>query len=283
MPPLLPGDQGQYRYVGCFRDNIPFRQLPHELLADDKLTNAACIAACAQGNYIFCATQYHRECWVGNQVSQQKVDDANCNFYCAGAINQICGGNGQGAGAGGSYMSMFADSLQWNGNWTRPSPPGPGGPLRLNVYRLRGSAPGTSSTTSSSWETSTGSATTGSPSTSTPTGPVVNETVGKYKFQGCWTEATDSRALTGSTFADDMMTLESCATFCNAFTYVGTEYGRECYCGNDLKDGSVRAENQNDCCFPCAGDKSEYCGAGVRIELYKLGDSPTGLNPSRFA
>jgi hypothetical protein len=71
------------------------------------------------------------------------------------------------------------------------------------------------------------------------------------------------------------MTLESCAAFCSGFTYFGTEYGRECYCGNVLKQGAAKATNQDDCSFPCAGDGTEYCGAGSRLELYKLSSNAT--------
>ncbi|PHH80469.1 hypothetical protein CDD80_1479 [Ophiocordyceps camponoti-rufipedis] len=357
-PPLLPGGRGQYRYAGCFKDNTPERQLPNQVVADDGLTNAMCIAACAKSNYVFCGTEYLRECWAGDRIPMQKVDDENCNYNCAGSINQICGGNGVNDGAGGAYISLFADSLRWDGNLTRPPPPGPadnpgvagftsigcytegnpgralpngvntdkrtvaacvnackaatfsmagveyggecwcgnalgtgsvpapaadcamtcndnsteycGGPSRLNVYRLGSPASSTSTgpstpsssasppRTSSSTTVVTTPTTTSSSSSSapTPTGLVVKNTVGRYSFQGCWTEATNGRALGGNAYADDKMTLESCASFCNGFRYFATEYGRECYCGDSLGGGSVKAVNQNDCSFPCAGDRA---------------------------
>jgi hypothetical protein len=64
------------------------------------------------------------------------------------------------------------------------------------------------------------------------------------------------------------MTLESCASFCSAFSMFGVEYGRECYCGNALGAGSTKAPNQADCSFTCPGDGNEYCGAGNRLQLY---------------
>ncbi|PHH86517.1 hypothetical protein CDD83_10115 [Cordyceps sp. RAO-2017] len=384
-PPLLPGGQGQYRYVGCFKDNTPGRQLPNQLVADDKLANAQCIAACAKAGYAFCGTEYLRECWAGNQLPLQKVDEANCNYNCAGDVNQICGGNGVNDAAGGTFMSLFADSLQWDGNYTRPPVSGPavnpgvsgfasigcytepsnaralpngvntdkrtvaacvnackaaaysfagmeyggecwcgnalttgsvsapdadcgmtcndnsteycGGPSRLNVYRLGTQLPSSSSSSSSSTtgpSSSTGSAPSTSPTsptssssssaTPTPTGPAVKNAVGRYLFQGCWTEATNSRALLGNAYADDKMTLETCAKFCDGFKYFAAEYGRECYCGNELQAGSARAAAQADCSFPCAGDGSEYCGAGNRLQLYRLADSvPTASSGPSLA
>ncbi|KAM4065728.1 WSC domain-containing protein [Hirsutella rhossiliensis] len=223
-PPLLPSGQGQFRYIGCYKDNTPGRQLPNQLIDADKLTNAQCIAACAKNSYIFCGLEYGGECWCGNQLGTGSVHapDVDCGMTCTDNTTEFCGG-----------------------------------PSRLNVYRL---GPTTKSSSSAG---------------PTPTGPAVKKTVGKYESQGCWTEATNSRALLGSGSADDKMTLESCAKFCDGFKYFATEYGRECYCGNSLQQGSVKASNENDCSFPCAGDASEYCGAGNRIQLYKIGATPS--------
>ncbi|KAH6845490.1 hypothetical protein B0I37DRAFT_380295 [Chaetomium sp. MPI-CAGE-AT-0009] len=120
--------------------------------------------------------------------------------------------------------------------------------------------------------------------TPTPTGSLaVKPTVGDYTFVGCQTEATGSRALTGKdVYADDAMTLELCATYCAGFTYFGTEYGRECYCGNNLNTGSVSAP-VTECNMVCGGDPYEYCGAGDRLELYRLSSVSTTAGPSSEA
>jgi hypothetical protein len=65
--------------------------------------------------------------------------------------------------------------------------------------------------------------------TAAPTGTLaVRPTVGAYTFVGCQTEATAGRALSEKSYADDSMTLDSCASYCSGFTYFGTEYSREC-------------------------------------------------------
>jgi hypothetical protein len=57
----------------------------------------------------------------------------------------------------------------------------------------------------------------------------VKPTVGAYTFQGCYTEGTNVRALTGASFYNyTSMTLEMCSTNCAGFTYWGVEYGGEC-------------------------------------------------------
>jgi WSC domain len=51
--------------------------------------------------------------------------------------------------------------------------------------------------------------------------------VGGYTWQGCYTEATAQRALTGPSFAGTM-TVEACQAFCTGYSYFGVEYAREC-------------------------------------------------------
>jgi hypothetical protein len=58
--------------------------------------------------------------------------------------------------------------------------------------------------------------------------PKIDNTVGTWEYQGCWTETTNVRALTERSLANDEMTLEACASLCQGFTYFATEYGREC-------------------------------------------------------
>lgn len=101
----------------------------------------------------------------------------------------------------------------------------------------------------------------------TATSPARKLTVAGYTRLRCATEGSGVRALTGASFAYDTMTLESCAANCTGFVYFGTEYSRECFCGNSLASSSVEAPD-SECNMLCAGDPSEYCGAGNRLELY---------------
>lgn len=194
-PPLMANGDGQYRYVGCFKENNPGRQLKQQLYGNDNNTNQMCIAACAAGNYIFCGTQYNRECWAGPTIPTLQVDDASCDFACSGDINQNCGGNGVGSNQGGAYISLFADSAQWDGNTTSPS-------------------------------------TTTTPPVTTPTtpagGPYINPGVSGYGSIGCYTESTTGRALpNGQTMTT--RTVASCISACAAsnYIYAGLEYGQE--------------------------------------------------------
>jgi len=92
-----------------------------------------------------------------------------------------------------------------------------------------------------------------------------------WTFEDCYTEnaavEVGVRTLGAEGFADDGMTLEVCAGLCADYAYFGTEYGRECYCGDTLAAGSEVALGSN-CDMPCAGNVSEYCGAGNRLSVY---------------
>jgi hypothetical protein len=86
---------------------------------------------------------------------------------------------------------------------------------------------GSASTTTSS-TTSQVSVTTASTASATPTGPVHVASVGNYGWIGCYTEATNARALNSATLVNyNTMTVEMCEAFCSspvAYTMFGLEY-----------------------------------------------------------
>ncbi|KAL8376771.1 hypothetical protein RB595_007747 [Gaeumannomyces hyphopodioides] len=91
--------------------------------------------------------------------------------------------------------------------------------------------------------------------------------IGEYTFNACMTEGNGTRALSETSFVSDSMTLQSCATFCNAYKFFGVEYSRECYCGNVFNDGSVAAPAA-ECSMVCSGNGLQFCGAGNRLSSY---------------
>ncbi|KAI0403627.1 hypothetical protein F4802DRAFT_598825 [Xylaria palmicola] len=109
----------------------------------------------------------------------------------------------------------------------------------------------------------------------TTAGPSQPLVVGNYSWYGCQTEGTGVRALAGKTLVDNGMSLEVCATFCAGFTYFGTEYGAECYCGDEFGEGSVTAPS-NQCSMACGGDATQLCGAGNRLSVYQLTPATPG-------
>lgn len=94
------------------------------------------------------------------------------------------------------------------------------------------------------------------------------ETVGSWRSYGCYSEAFDGRALRDQTYADDNMKLADCGNFCADYAYFGIEYGRECYCGDELDPTATRRPG-SECSMTCkASAGCEYCGAGRRLSVY---------------
>ncbi|KAI1810076.1 heme peroxidase [Poronia punctata] len=141
-----------------------------------------------------------------------------------------------------------------------------------------GSDPGDDPPESSTTTTTTSTRTTATKTTAVPTETLHHRSaVGNYTLVGCQAEPTaaGTRALGGASFAYDGMTLESCMKNCTGYYYWGTEYGRECYCGNSVNPNSKNA-TLTECNIACSGDETEYCGAGDRVELY----ATTGTIPT---
>jgi hypothetical protein len=127
------------------------------------------------------------------------------------------------------------------------------------------SAAGSSSSIPSSAPSSASASSTVVSSSSTSAASSPSSTLWTYK--GCYTEATNGRALTGSSTTNAAMTIEMCGTYCSKFQYFGVEYGQECYCGNSFASGSV-ITSESDCSFKCPGNSAEKCGAGNRLNVY---------------
>ncbi len=212
---------GIYRYKGCFRGSDPGRKLLTRIYSAADNTNGKCMAACyAQPQkYQFASTEYHSECWCGNEMPPLQAAEGNCNFDCSGNINDICGGNGL-PGKSGSYFSLFVD-------------------------------------------TSRGLIT-------APVGPSVNPGVDGYVSQGCYKEAMAGRALSVGKSISANATVYNCIQACKGYTFAGLEYGQECYCG-DAIDPTALPTVITECNMLCKGNSTEYCGAGSRLNVYKLG------------
>ena len=89
-----------------------------------------------------------------------------------------------------------------------------------------------------------------------------------FTWDGCYADNVGGvRAMTSGSFADDSMTVESCALFCGKSKFFGLEYGRECYCA-DAKPPASTIAQATDCSFLCAGNDAEKCGAGNMLDVY---------------
>lgn len=92
-------------------------------------------------------------------------------------------------------------------------------------------------------------------------------------YLGCYAD-TPARLLPEKIISEDDMTAARCAVNCEGYAYFGTQWSRECYCGNTAPGEDAKAA-ESDCNMPCAGDATELCGAGMRLSLYgPIGSAP---------
>ncbi|CAB1116410.1 unnamed protein product [Ectocarpus sp. CCAP 1310/34] len=103
------------------------------------------------------------------------------------------------------------------------------------------------------------------PSTA-PTTPVpVN--AGAAGYLGCFGDSQTGRVFP-VVFGSDSMTTAICADTCAEYAYYGTQYGRECWCGNNA-DYAVYGEVT--CDMECTGDSSATCGGFNAMSFYSTG------------
>ncbi|TDZ74316.1 WSC domain-containing protein [Colletotrichum trifolii] len=95
-----------------------------------------------------------------------------------------------------------------------------------------------------------------------------NTTANGYQYQGCFIDV--GRTISAAVSTNQLMTNELCTKTCfdKSYTYAGTEWYGECYCGSALASGGVLA-NEADCTTPCNGNATQPCGGPNRLSLYK--------------
>jgi len=108
--------------------------------------------------------------------------------------------------------------------------------------------------------------------------PVIPPTIGNYTYQGCLIDPPGSHVLNAISTSSNNMSLEFCASYCSSYQYFGTEYARECYCGNSI--AGTNATDAGDCNMICTGNQGEFCGAGNRLTYYSNPNyvAPIGLS-----
>lgn len=106
--------------------------------------------------------------------------------------------------------------------------------------------------------------------------PITVASTGNYTHIGCYSEATESRALSdlAPPAPASGFTISLCAEACKGYVFFGMEYSNQCYCGNRLGAGSTKmtgsSPGSNGCSMLCDGNVTEYCGGSDKLDLYQL-------------
>ncbi|CAM9872583.1 unnamed protein product [Ectocarpus sp. 6 AP-2014] len=91
-------------------------------------------------------------------------------------------------------------------------------------------------------------------------------------YQGCFRDALP-RAMPGNPLVFDAMTNKLCVDHCASFGYAwaATEYGQECFCGNNEEPFTYGEIDEGECDFTCPGGSAapdENCGGWWALSVY---------------
>ena len=208
--PVTVNSTGNYDYIGCWSEGTGGRAL--QGLAPPAPINGFDVEICetACEGYTYFGVEFANQCYCGNALMDGSTLQTSTDPATNGC-NMICTGN----------TTEYC-----------------GGPNRLNVYQANSSAPIPS----------------GSPTApaggggSVPTGgPQVQQTSGPYVYFGCYIDNTNGRALSSleNPESGPLNTVDACAAACVGYTYMGVEYGDECYCANAIGGGNGLAPGGN--------------------------------------
>ncbi|CCA72850.1 hypothetical protein PIIN_06786 [Serendipita indica DSM 11827] len=301
-----------YVYKGCYTDSIESRSVPVGMGFTGSLTPQKCIDACAAQGYSYAGLEYAQECYCGNTNSGTLADETGCNMPCAGDGAHLCGGGNRltlyQSGTFGrgdpswSYVNCYTDSV---GQRTLPTPLGIASMTIGKCEAACGAAGFLYAGVEYGGEcwcgnTILGTATVAASGAcnmacngdateicgggnainiyrSGSSGPSVVPSYGQWTSQGCYVDSVAQRSLPVAMAVSGgpaAMTVESCLDACgtNGYTYAGTEYGGECYCGSSIAAG--KAEDGR-CSMSCNGNPAEICGGPNGLSLYILTTSST--------
>ncbi|WWD17948.1 hypothetical protein CI109_102393 [Kwoniella shandongensis] len=96
-----------------------------------------------------------------------------------------------------------------------------------------------------------------------------------WSYFGCVAESNSQRLLQGFAFSSSTLTPLLCVNECTKLGYsmAGTEYGDECYCGNEFVGSGGGMNDDSACNMACEGDESAQCGNAWFLNLYTYNSS----------
>jgi hypothetical protein len=104
-----------------------------------------------------------------------------------------------------------------------------------------------------------------------------------FEFAGCFSDGRE-RTLDGEIRPNlGKITNTACVTYCKSkgWALAGTEYGGQCYCGNELKGATKKDDSA--CDMPCEGNGSETCGGDWSLSVFSANGSATVAKARRSA
>jgi len=220
---------------------------------------------------------------IGGVSDRSKSCKATCpvNEDVKGPFDKLPGNNPlagfkYGAGSGGGSTSPAPENPPASpsvASSVKPTVPKPAVPTTF-VPVIKATQPGSSDSTVRKTVTVIQTSTVYAGG-STPTKAPESEDIGEFKHVGCYKDSS-SRFLSGEKLPNlGKVSNTLCVNYCasKGFSIAGSQYGGECFCGNELS--TVEKLDESKCDMPCAGAASETCGGSWAMTVYtKSGVAP---------
>lgn len=247
---IKPDGTPLYRYLGCYYDGGG-RQLTKLYDMGNNNTNDACQKKCYGLNYRFAGTEYHTQCWCGNNppsgLKYTPESAKKCTFGCSNDTSQACGGDG-------AYESIYynqdlytpdCNAIPCSSSSSVSSTIAPStissassSSSSVSVTTISTSSVSSASTASVSFSSTSSVSSSSIPSVSsssttssivpspTATGPVINPGNADYSFVACYADGATKAISPNTAFKSDTMTVAICLAYCRskASAYAGIEY-----------------------------------------------------------
>ncbi|KAJ9123152.1 hypothetical protein QFC22_001345 [Naganishia vaughanmartiniae] len=260
-----------WSYVGCVEESDSTRLLNgFGFSSTGQNSISVCTAICGQMGYEYAGAEYGQECYCGNAYNGdggQVFADSDCEIPCPGDNKQACGNAWRIAlykRDASAASSSHAASATASGSGSAVS----------NTRSLPSNTNAASTSAKTTAASQTASHTT-TKTTSAP-GPIHTDTTDSSEWYSLGCAVDEGGRVLGDYYvAQGDMTIDLCLDICEGkgYKYAGLEYGEECMCGNTLKTGVTYDNNDWSCNMPCAGDASELCGSGWRLDVYEFASS----------
>ncbi|KEP51966.1 glycoside hydrolase family 16 protein [Rhizoctonia solani 123E] len=108
-----------------------------------------------------------------------------------------------------------------------------------------------------------------------------------WEALGCFSDAdAPNRVLSDQhTMSDVSLTTTSCIKSCAAsgYKFAGTQFSKECWCGNALNTTGGAGQPSEACDMLCSGDSDQVCGGNYKINLFAANSGQTSTTTSTAA
>ena len=191
LGPTYPNGTAKYTYLGCYSDLNP-RQLLKSYDLGAQNENGVCQKQCQSLGYRFAGTEYHTQCWCGNNppTSDHFTPESakKCTFGCKADTTQACGGDG-------TYISIYYDSSLYSPDCNAVPC---GGATTSTTSRTSTSSTSSSSSTTSKISTTSASTTSSSTTSSASSTTSKSSTSTSQTSTTSTTSSTTSKSSTAS-------------------------------------------------------------------------------------